>query len=315
VIMNRKPNGRCPPERGVTLIELVVVIATLGIIAAVAVVLIRQPLDAYRESAQRAELTDIADTALRRIGRDVRLALPNSIRVTPTTGTPVYMELLLTRNGGRYRSQQDASFNGDILDFTGTNPVGSDTQFDTLVPMATTLADQSIVPNDVLVIFNLFADPTITQSNAYTRNAAGCATVSNAACNSTLITGTGAGALANEDRIIFSGRKFPQPSPGNRFHVVSGPVTFACAPNNLPDAQGNGIGTLSRIDGYAIALGQAAPPAGTSSLLAKYVTDCQIRYSQATSTQARGLVSLSLSLTRGGETVTLYHEIHVSNVP
>jgi len=303
----------------VTLIELVVVIATLGIIAAVAVVLIRQPLDAYRESTQRAELTDIADTALRRIGRDVRLALPNSIRVTPSTGTPVYMELLLTKNGGRYRSQQDASSNGDILDFTGTNPVGSDTQFDTLVPMATTLAGQSILPNDVLVIFNLFADPTITQSNAYTRNAAGCATVSNAACNSTPITGTGAGALANEDRILFTGlqqRQFPQPSPGNRFHVVSGsPVTFACAPNNIPDAQGNGTGTLSRIDAYAIALGQATPPAGTSSLLAKYVTDCQIRYSQATSTQARGLVSLSLSLTRGGETVTLYHEIHVSNVP
>jgi MSHA biogenesis protein MshO len=313
VITIRKLDSRCPRERGVTLIELVVVIATLGIIAAIAVVLIRQPLDAYRESTQRAELTDIADTALRRIGRDVRLALPNSIRVTPTTGTPVYMELLLTRNGGRYRSQKDASGAGDILDFTI-----SDTQFDTLAPVATTLAGQTISANDVLVIFNLFADPTITQSNAYTRNAAGCATVSNAACNSTLITGTGAGALANEDRILFTGvqqRQFPQPSPGNRFHVVSGPVTFACAPNNITDAQGNGTGTLSRIDGYAIALGQATPPAGTSSLLAKYVTDCQIRYSQATSTQARGLVSLSLSLTRGGETVTLYHEIHVSNVP
>src|SRR5712691_6094236 len=152
--MDCKPNSRCPRERGVTLIELVVVIATLGIIAAVAVVLIRQPLDAYRASALRAELSDVADTALRRIERDVKLALPNSIRVTPNTGTPVYMELLLTRNGGRYRSQKDASGAGDILDFT---VVTGDTQFDTPAPVATTLAGQSILPNDVLVIFNLFA--------------------------------------------------------------------------------------------------------------------------------------------------------------
>jgi hypothetical protein len=33
---------------------------------------------------RRAELTDQADVALRRITRDIRLALPNSLRVTTT---------------------------------------------------------------------------------------------------------------------------------------------------------------------------------------------------------------------------------------
>src|SRR3954451_5563783 len=202
--------------RGVTLIELVAVLAVLGIIAAVAASALRDPLRGYVDSTRRAQLTDIADTALRRVARDIRLALPNSVRVT-TAGPTVYAELLLTRTGGRYRAEVDGTGAGDTLDFVTTTPI--DTHFDTLGPM-TGLAGQTIANGDILVVHNLFSASTVTTSNAYKYNQAPyCNTSSSANCNTAQISGTAAGALANETKINFASRRFPLASPGNRFHV------------------------------------------------------------------------------------------------
>src|SRR6266850_4952370 len=77
----------CPEhsrERGVTLIEMVIVISITAIIAGAVSVFISRPVEGYADAARRAELTDIADTALRRMTRDLRTALPNSVRVDAT---------------------------------------------------------------------------------------------------------------------------------------------------------------------------------------------------------------------------------------
>jgi MSHA biogenesis protein MshO len=302
---------------GATLIELVVVMSVLGIIAAVAAIMLRDPISAYGLTARRAELVDVADTALRRMGRDIRLALPNSLR-TATAGATTYLELLSTKTGGRYRAQLDSTTStGDILDFSV-----ADTAFDTLGPLST-VTGQTIAAGDILVVQNLVAAPAQPQSNAYTYNQAGSnctsATPSSATCNTARITGSDtAGVRPSERHIGFDARQFPLTSPGNRFNVISSsPVTYVCPTAAGTDASGNGTGTLTRISNYTIALAQPQPPAGTSALLAKYVTACQITYDQAgpSVTQSHGLVSMKLSLTRGGETVTLYHEVHVDNVP
>lgn len=299
--------------RGVTLVELVVVLAILAILSVTVAMALRDPIRSYIDTNRRGELADAADTALRRIARDVRLALPNSLRVTGSG--PIYLELLLTRTGGRYRAQPDASGNGNPLDFSA-----ADTAFDTLGP-AIGSAGQAIAANDVLVVHNLFASPAVTTANAYTYNqsAYNCtaATTDSANCNSARITGTAAGALADETRINFDARRFPLESPGNRFQVVSGPVTYVCTPGAV-DANGNGTGSLTRISGYTIRLAQ---PAGsyagtpTSALLAQNVTACELTYNPLVLTQSLGLLSMRLALTRGGETVNLYHEVHVSNIP
>jgi len=49
---------------GFTLIEAIIVIAITGIVAAAVAMFIRLPVQGYVDSAARAELTDIADTAL-----------------------------------------------------------------------------------------------------------------------------------------------------------------------------------------------------------------------------------------------------------
>lgn len=282
-----------------TLVELVVVMTLLGILSAVAAVALRDPVRAYRDANRRAELTDMADTALRRMARDIHLALPNSVRVSGN-----YLELLPTLAGGRYRAAPSNAGVGDMLDFAAP----PDTQFDTLGPMSGVQAGQ------IIVVFNLYADPAITFSNAYTR-ALHCGTSSSPDCNSAVVDGTPAGAPTGATRISFDARQFPHASPGNRFHIVQDPVSYECAPGPL-DTQGNATGTLTRISGYPIALQQPTSTGfGTRALLAQNVAACTFTYDPLVLTQSLGLVSISLTLTRGGETVTLYHEVHVTNIP
>ena len=59
--------------RGFTLVEMIIVIVITGIIGAMVAVFIRVPVQGYVDVAARAALADTADTATRRLTRDVRL--------------------------------------------------------------------------------------------------------------------------------------------------------------------------------------------------------------------------------------------------
>ena len=69
-------------KNGFTLIELIIVILLIGILSGVIFTILRGPIQAYVDVEKRTRLIDIADTALQRMTREIRLALPNSIRVT-----------------------------------------------------------------------------------------------------------------------------------------------------------------------------------------------------------------------------------------
>ncbi len=272
-------------QEGFSLPEMIVVIVITAIVGGMVAVFIRKPVEGYVDAARRAELSDTADTALRRIGRDLRLALPNSVRVTDAGRT---VELLLTRTGGRYRAETAPSAPaGDVLDFTTV-----DTSFDQLGPLSAEPA-QAITAGDQLVVFNL----GIPGADAYVGD------------NRTSLSGTGAGDRPDEYKLSFAPKQFPLESPGARFHVVSGPVSYVC---DLP----NGI--LWRYWGYGIQAAQpnAAALAGgaTRAQLASNLSDCLITYDPGVIAR-NGVVTLRLSLSKGGETVNLYHLVHVSNVP
>jgi MSHA biogenesis protein MshO len=279
---------------GFTLIEAIVSISILAILAALGGIFVVPAINAYFDQQRRAGLSDVADSALRRMSRDVRLALPNSVRVA-TAGSQ-YLELLQTRTGGRYRSQNDdgTAAGEDPLDFTVADGI-----FDT-VGRLPALVNQVIVPgSDRVAVHNL----GLPGANAYNGD------------NTSLITAFAAagGAAADEDRITILPWQFPLESPGRRFQVISGPVTYECTAGG-PNANGDGTGTLRRYDGYVIAAAQPTPPAGTPTLLAGFVTACGFEYGTLP-LQGRGVVAVRIGVTRGGETVSLYQEIHVNNVP
>ncbi len=282
---NLQPSNYKLRSRGVSLVEMIVVIAITGILAAAVAVFIKTPVEGYVDAVRRADLTDLADTALRRMTRDVRTALPNSLRVT-TSGNVQYLEYLQTGGGGRYRADVTSGGGGDILDFTT-----ADLSFDVIGPMPALAAGNSIV------VYNLNADPAITTSNAY----AGDNRANYSGNTATTITLTVA-------------KLFPFASPGKRFQVVQTPVTFACDP--LP----SGTGELRRVNGYAIQTAQPnninASPLSTAPmnvLLALNVQSCAFSY--ASVSQRTGLLALSLTVASGGESVQLFQQVHVNNVP
>jgi MSHA biogenesis protein MshO len=280
--------GRASRRRGFTLVEMIVVIAITGIVAAAVAVFIKRPVEGYVDAARRAEMTDIADTALRRITRDLRSALPNSIRVT-TAGPVTYLEYLQTSGGGRYRADPDSGGGGDILDFST-----ADTAFDVIGPVPALTGTESIV------VYNLTADPGTTTANAYFGDNRGT-------------DANGAGPVNfTAPAPLGTSSPFPFASPGKRFHVVQYPVTYECAPDPVNPANG----VLRRYSNYPITLAQPTPPGGgVNALLATGVAACGFTYTTGGATGRMGVVALTLQISQSGENVRLFQQAHVSNVP
>jgi len=287
----------CPPssELGFTLVEMIVVIVITGIISGMVAIFINAPVQGYMDSARRAEMTDIADTALRRITRDLRLSLPNSVRVT-TSGGNTYLEFLPTTGGGRYRYSAaptgtpvcGGSLAADVLNFTI-----ADTCFQVLGTMPA-----SVNVGNQVVVYNL----GIAGASAYTGNTA-------ATDNRRQVSAVGVNSLS-----ITSANPLPFDSPGHRFQVVTTPVTYVCAPSTTGS---NGSGSLTRWWGYPIQAAQpTAQPAGAlTALLANKVSACSFAYSASVVTQQAGLATMTLTITESSESVNLYSSTHVSNVP
>lgn len=276
------------------MIEAIVVIAITGILASVVAVFIKRPVEGYFDAARRAELTDIGNTAVRRLERDLHAALPNSIRVT-TVGSVTYLEYLEVRTGGRYRNEVGSVEGGDPLDFAA-----ADATFDILGPAITFNAGEQIV------VFNA----GVAGADAYSGNSA-------STDNRRAYNGTTGAPVTNV--AIASANRLPFASPGQRFQVVTTPVTYVCAPGS---AAGNGTGTLRRYSGYAIQPGQpvdasAAPlsTAPTNALLANNVSSCDIMPPENLPQPGYALVAIRLSLMQSNESVRLYHETHINNVP
>lgn len=270
------------PNCGFTLIEMIMVIVITGILAGIVAVFITKPVQGYADSVRRAELTDAADVALRRMTRDVRLALPNSLRVMNSGGT-YYVEFIITSGGGRYRADGDGSTGGAILDFTS----GS-TSFDVLGLAPT------ITTGDYIVVFNLGEGHV--PENAYVA-ADPCTN-----CNRAKVTTGGS-------TVTLASNPFASQSPDNRFQVVPGnerAVTFAC-----PETTS---GNLTRHWNYGFNASQAAPSGGGSATLAGGAT-CTVEFTNDTVRTGLLYIRLTLTDTPSGESVTLFQQIHVDNAP
>lgn len=272
--MRRYSTSARATSRGFTLIELIVVIVLLGILALMTTDILLKPFQGFQDQARRARLTANADLAMQRMVRELRHALPNSVRVG--CGGQCF-EYLNTVDGGRYRRYPSSAGLGDVLQVSS-----ADTSFDVLGGGSLAAAGQQ------LVIYNVEPVQAVS-GNAYVGD------------NRGTVTGLAGGVLS----FVPPAGGFPQHSPGQRFDLVDGPVSFFCAG-----------GQISRCSGYAIQAGQPAtcPGGATASLLVDGVSACRFSYDPGSHTRA-GVMTLNLSLTAEGETVTLLSQAQVLNAP
>lgn len=287
---NRGRRGRAAPRprpSGFSLVELTLVIVVLGVLGASVAVFINNPVRAYFDGARRAQLTDAADTALRRLIRELQGAVPNSVRVA-AAGSSVFLEFVPIADGGRYRAATSA----------GNEPAGTDA-FDPTDPADTSfqvLGRPVTVPTGArLVIFNLGYGDFDLYAGGNRRNV------------------TTAPGSASTLSFAGTGSAWPGASPDHRFYLVTTAVTYACTP------AADGSGRLERYGGYALQAAQpiainGAPLASAArSLAVDRVSGCSFAITPALANA--NAVALTLRLTDGGETVTLYSQVYLGNAP
>ncbi len=276
-------------QRGVTLVELIVVITIMGVLAALGARLLAGPATTFVQGGDRMMLIDTAERAMRRVGDDLRAALPNSMRLTQS-GSVAWIEFLPASEFGRARTRVSAAGGtGDPLDFENA----ADDRFDVFGPLPTLYADSQLVINNL----------GTAEGNAWSGN--------NRRAGLSLDTVNG--------KLIFTptGSLFPSESPTGRFALIRGPVTFRC--EGATDANGNGTGTLRRYESYAIQATQptnaaAAPLASAAvSTLATEVSSCVVSIDE--SLNNLGLLTLRMALARGDARASLAYQVAVDNTP
>ena len=262
--------------KGFTLVEMVVTIVIIGILAAVGGMFISRPIEGYVDLERRTALVDQAESALRRMQRDVRSALPNSVRISADGKR---LELLHVVDGGRYRQYLTAAGMGDILDFTL-----ADTSFDVLGGLQH--FSEITSGADKIVIYNLAADGIA--ANAYFGD------------NTTTLL---AGSTAS--KLLFN-HQFPFASPYQRFFIVDEAVTYMISAGKLTRHSGYVYNNTQ--------YNPASPAVGDLVAGDIQQVDSSFTYNPGTAGRS-GLVTIQLALESQGERITLLHQVHVDNAP
>ena len=280
---------------GFTLIELVVTITITVIVASLGAFMISGPVSGFTDQARRAELVDSAESSLRRIGRDVRRALPNSVRIT-TSGTITALELLNVVEGVRYRAgpppgdanarlifnTADGAFNSIGLFNAITKPFSSTTHY-------LSVYNVGVAGANAYELINVIT-PAGTQIDIDTA------------------------AEAGEDNVqLDPWFQFAYPSLRQRIYLIDTPVSFLCD---------TATGNLTRYAGYAIATNQAnrdsaaelLAAGGVAALMSDNLTACTFTFTPGTA-QRDGLVTMSLTVADAGESIVLLQQAHIDNVP
>lgn len=298
--------------RGFTLVELVMVIALASVVAVMVSSVLSRPLEGFMAQSRRAELTDMAAIALNRMTRDIRLAVPNSLR-QPDANT---LELMPIHAAGRYRANQLPDTSGNIdphsvrYDPPRCPPAPGQCRIEVLM-----LDGASVAAAKWMVIYNIGAP----------------------SAGSTVwppppplaVAGDGSGSVITPEtgfslqdgKLEFGSNGFAAfryASPQHRFYLAGNVLGFRCE-NPGTNAAGEGTGRLLRASFPELHAAYDYDydydyDHGNARLLVDAVSRCRITYASATNAR-NALVTIELGVKKGGEEVVLLQQVHVDNAP
>lgn len=297
----RPAANRSARRAGLSTIEMVTVIALTGVLSVALAGLLRHPMQGHAAVSRRAELVELADLALLRMSRDLRMALPNSVRVSPSGDA---IELLHVLAGARYRAEPGLNPGGtDHTDASDWLSFGGDARWNLLGRVANLAFDYGI---PLAAGTRVAVHPTSSSIWGVAAAGSGNAVITSATNRVTLVDD------GDEDQIVLaSAHRFVHPSPRARLYLVEGPVSYLCD---------GGAAALWRVDGYAVTAAQPTSPtaaalaSGRSARAADRVERCRFDYVPGTPARS-GLVTVELVLASDGERVRLLHQVPIPNAP
>lgn len=269
-------------HKGFTLIEMVVVIVVLGIVGIGMSNFVGLGAEIYTDAVGREQVLSQTRFAMERLTREIREALPNSVRVTMGTGPSV---------------------NVNCVEFV---PILASSTY-VNVPVAPEAASRNLV----LVqhgITNLTANKMVvyplTSNDIYGTDATASPTGNIFSFTNTLAAGTAAVDFELTNIVTFDAD-----SPTQRYYLVNNALSY-CIDTST--------GQLRRYANYwPPTTGQQAPPTGvTGVLMAENMTGDTTPFKYDTATLvSNAVIKFTFKVIRAGEQIDFHHEVHLINVP
>ncbi len=308
-------------QRGFTLVELVIVIVLISVISLASVQFISNLALGYADQTRRQNLSDVTQLAVERISRELRNALPNSVRVRSLSNDSC-IEFIPIHGASTYQNLPVGTASNQLtvlpLGNNGLTSVsGSDPLFIAVYPIDSNTSDENHGANN----------PVYDMDNH--------SIVARVANSGTFIGQINGSSVASVT--LRAAHRFPTESPIGRFYIVGLPVSYCLLSNgdlyryNGYFDPGAGAGTADDVF-YAqqqmpssgnlgssepgrvlMAAGIDAPEDSSGNRLpfASYVN---------TNLQRNGLVLFDLqveetAISRNSESVRIQHAVQVRNAP
>jgi len=264
--------------QGFTLVELVMVIALAGVVAVMVGTVMSRPLQGFTDHSLRAELTDLAATALNRMARDIRLAVPNSV-VVADAGDEI--RLIPIAAAGRYRANQP-----DPAGPRQDPPICTQPSAPCVIDILSPIEPASSASKHWLIIYN---------TNSLI---GGPEPVDGAMSPISPKAFTWKNGLLKADLWSF---RFEFASPQHRFFLADRVIGYRCQAGALVRAE------FDELDGSDYS---------RAAKVVDHVDCSRSRFAYDTSTHTRnGVVTLKLVLANGGGAITLLQQVQVDNAP
>lgn len=290
-------------QRGFTLVELVIVIVLMSIMSLGSVQFIVNIAQGYADFSRRQNMVDVTQLSVERISRELRNALPSSVRVSsdgaasciefiPSLGASIYQNLPVTTSG--------TTFNAIPLDSDGALSGRSTGEplYVAVYPIDSNGSVYTLDGNSIVTPLDDTAQFVADQVIDYPENAS-------------MIT------------VTFASHQFPTESPTGRFYIVGSPVSYCLL---------TGSGNLYRYENYLDTGGvfyaaQQLPVTGglpttepNRALLSSGISSNASFPNPAfayveTSLQRNALVLFDLQVVEDGESVRIQHVVQVRNAP
>ena len=204
--------------RGFTLIELIIVIVIIGIMSVGFTSMFTQSIQQYMDANRRSDLSSTARLSLERVSRELRDALPNSVRVNlagtcveyrPIVGGQLYLNIPMGTAASTF----------EAVAFT--------------LPSGTWSA--AIMPLTTAEVYDTSASTSKT--------VVGISSVSAPSANVVTVT-------------LSTANSFPRTSPARRFFITGSPVSFCISGQELRRYSGYSLSATQPSPGGGLSGGQ-----------------------------------------------------------